>query len=90
MERKIKIPLRGDVTIDVIYDRLLLIHEKFKETDLTIDITREVYSARKNGVKMLEYTLPQIELVFRTEDENGRNILEDVANVLLAGISVSF
>ena len=90
MERKIKIPLRGDVTIDVIYDRLLLIHEKFKQTDLTIDITREVYSARKKSTKMLEYTLPQIDLVFRTEDENGQEILEDAVSTLLAGISVSF
>ena len=90
MERKIKIPLRGDVTIDVIYDRLLLIHEKFKETDLTIDITREIYNARKENAKVLEYTLPQIDLVFRTEDENGLVILEDAVNILLEGISVSF
>lgn len=90
MERKIKIPLRGDVTIDVIYDRLLLIHEKFKETDLTIDITREIYNARKENAKVLEYTLPQIDLVFRTEDENGLEILEDAVNILLEGISVSF
>ena len=90
MERKITIPLKGNVTIDVIYDRLLLIYEKFKKMNLTIEITREVYSARENGVKTLEYTLPQIELVFRTEYENGLEILEDVANVLLAGISVSF
>ena len=88
MEIEIAFPLNERVTSKVVYDGLLLIHEKFKGTDLTIDVSQEIYYISKNGVKVFNYTLPEIELVFRTEDENGLKILEDAVNMLQEYIQI--